>query len=73
MLRWEVSEPSLFFAQEYLKALLADGQQVNAVKLMMRCRMLNETWKPLAEDRHAAIAAARACDNEDLASVLERG
>ena len=73
MLRWEVREPSLFFAQEYLKRLLADGQQVNAVKLMLRCRMLEENWKPLAEDRPAAIAAARACDNADLASVLERG
>ncbi len=72
MLRWEVREPSLFLAQEYVKRLLADGQQVNAVKLMLRCRMLDERWKPLAEDRPAAIAAARACDNEDLASVLER-
>ncbi len=72
MLRWEIKEPALFFAQEYLKRLLADRQQVAAVKLMMRCRMLNEQWKPLPEDREAAIAAARACDNAELASVLER-
>ncbi len=72
MLRWEVREPSLFFAQEYLRRLLAGGEQVNAVKLMLRCRMLDESWRPLAGDRPAAIAAARACNNEDLASVLER-
>ncbi len=73
MLRWEIKEPALFFAQQYLKRLLIDEQQVAAVKLMMRCRMINERFKPLAEDRQAAIEAARACQNEELAAVLERG
>jgi hypothetical protein len=73
MLRWENKDTALFFAQQYLKRLLADEQQVVAVKVMMRCRLVNERFKPLAEDRQAAIEAAQACHNDELAAVLERG
>jgi len=73
MMQWERNEAALFFAQQHLKRLLAAGQGVAAVKVMMRCRLVNERFKPLEEDRAAAIAAARACNNEELAAVLERG
>ena len=72
LLDWEIKEPALYFAQQYVKRLLVDGQQVAAVKIMMRCRLLNERWRPLAEDQQAAIDAARSCNNEELAVVLER-
>ena len=72
MLRWERSDAGLFFAQRYLQRLLAGGQQVAAVKLIMRCRLVNEAFKPFTEDIPRAIEAARACHNEELAAVLER-
>lgn len=71
MLKWERSDAALFFAQQYLKRLLVDGQQVAAVKVMMRCRLVNDAFKPFSEDLPRAIEAARACGNEDLAAVLE--
>jgi hypothetical protein len=72
MFRWERNEASLFYAQQYIKRLLIDEQDVAAVKLIMRCRLVNESFKPLAEDMPRAINAARACNNEELAAVLER-
>ena len=72
MLQWERNDAALFFAQRYLQRLLVSGQQVAAVKLIMRCRLENEAFRPFAEDVPRAVEAARACDNEDLAAVLER-
>ena len=72
MLNWERNDAALYFAQQYLKRLLIDGQQIAAVKLLMRCRLVNDSFKPLAEDIPRAVEAARACNNEELAAVLER-
>lgn len=72
MLRWEDTMPALLFAQRYLSILLGNGEQVRAVKLLMRCRMIDEHFRPLPADLPMAIAAAEACRNEDLATVLSR-
>ncbi len=70
MLRWENQEPALVYAQTYLGRLLQGGDYVAAVKLMMRCRLINEAFKPLPEDRDLAIEAAEQCGNEELARRL---
>jgi len=72
MLRWQESYPALLLAQHYLARLLEHNEQVAAVKLMLRCRLVDEAFRPLPGDLPRAIAAARACRNEDLASALSR-
>jgi len=72
MFRWQDSYPALLLAQRYLGRLLAHNEQVAAVKLMMRCRLIDEQFRPLPDDLPQAIAAARACRNDDLASALSR-
>lgn len=70
MLRWEIKEPALVYAQTYLSRLLANGDYVAAVKVIMRCRLVNEAWKPLSADRDLAVEAAQNCGNEELAKSL---
>jgi len=70
MLGWEVQEPALLFGQQYLSRLLTDGNDIVAVKLMMRCRLINEAFKPLPEDRERALLAAEHCQNDELISTL---
>jgi hypothetical protein len=70
MLRWEDTYAGLLLAQQYLGRLLDHNDQVAAVKLIMRCRLVNNTFRPLVADLPKAIAAAKACRNEELANVL---
>ncbi|MCK5326102.1 MAG: hypothetical protein KAJ57_08835 [Woeseiaceae bacterium] len=72
MLRWEDNFAGLLLAQQYLGRLLEHNDKVAAVKLMMRCRLVNETFRPLKADLPRAIAAAEACRNDELANVLSR-
>ena len=39
---------------------------------MMRCRLIDERFRPLAEDIDAAIEAADAVSNDELVAVLQR-
>ena len=70
MMDWENTDTALFFAQQYLHHLLHDGEQVAAVKIMLRCRLVNEAFKPLTDDTPLAIEAAEQCDNDELANFL---
>jgi hypothetical protein len=72
MLDWQDSYPALLLAQQYLGRLLACGDQVAAVKLMLRCRLVDATFRPLTADLEQAIAAAEACDNRELVEELSR-
>jgi hypothetical protein len=72
MLRWEDTYPALLLAQQYLGRLLEHNDKIGAVKLMMRCRLVNKEFRPLQADLAAAIAAAEACQNNELLSILSR-
>jgi hypothetical protein len=72
MLRWENPYPGLLLAQQYLGRLLEAGDRVGAVKLMLRCRLADESFRPLSADLPRAIAAAEACGNPELAEALSR-
>lgn len=72
MLRWDSPEHALFFAQRYIHRLLAQGEQVRAVKMILRGRLLNEQFCPATDDLPAAIEAAEACNNGPLADDLQR-
>ena len=72
MLRWEDTYPGLLLAQQYLGRLLEQGDQVAAVKLMLRCSRVDASFRPLSPDLPLAIAAAEACNNPELAETLSR-
>ena len=72
MLTWEDPNAALVFAQRWLGILLATGESVQAVKLLLRCRLINPRFRPATEDVERAVAAAEACDNAELASALRR-
>ncbi len=71
MLKWEQGRSALFFAQRYLSRLLAVDEPVKAVKLVLRCQLLDETFRPLREDIPAAIDAATRCGNTALSDALK--
>lgn len=72
MLRWEDTYPALLLAQQYVGRMLEHNDRVAAVKLMLRCRFVNVDFRPLTADLPAAIAAAEACQNKELADALRR-
>ena len=72
MLRWDDTYPALLLAQQYLGRLLEHNDKVSAVKLMLRCRLVNEGFRPLPADLPAAISAAEACRNDELLAALNK-
>ncbi len=72
MLGWENQQHALFFAQHYVHDLLRHGDTVPALKIIMRCRLINDRFKPLGEDVPVAIEAAESVGNRELAAVLKR-
>lgn len=72
MLRWEDTYPGLLLAQQYVGRLLEHGDQLAAVKLMLRCSLVDVSFRPLTVDLPRAIAAAEACDNRELVETLSR-
>ncbi len=72
MLKWEQERSALFYAQRYLSRLLAVSEPVKAVKLVLRCQILDETFRPLRDDIPATIDAALHCGNTTLADALKR-
>jgi len=72
MLKWEDAFPALKLAQTYLDLLLAAGETRSAAKLMLRCRHIDESFRPSNESLDAALAAAREAGNPELENWLER-
>ncbi|MGI9237735.1 MAG: hypothetical protein ACR2QZ_10090 [Woeseiaceae bacterium] len=72
MLAWDSSIPAMFFAQHYVHDHLKHGEQVAAVKLIMRCRLIDAQFRPFPDDLEAAIVASEACDNAALATSLRQ-
>ena len=70
MLDWEEKDPALYFAQVCVSHFLARGDDVRAVKLMLRCRLVSERFRPLPEDLARAVAAAETTGNAALAAAL---
>lgn len=70
MLAWEVKDAALVFAQQYIRRMSYREDHVAVVKIMMRCRLVNESFLPLPEDRPQALLAAQQCHNEELVKAL---
>ena len=72
MLGWENQQHALFFAQHYIRDALKHGDDVVALKVIMRGRLIDEQFRPAREDIPAAIGAAERHGNTELAAVLKR-
>ncbi len=71
MLKWESKDAALMLGQEYLKQLLHEGRDVEAVKLMARCLLEDERFRPLPDDREAARDVAKKLGRDDLIRKLD--
>lgn len=70
MFAWENATAALVFAQQYLSELLRNEDYVSAVKLIMRCRLIDDSFRPLPDDQSLALEAATRCHNDELISFL---
>jgi hypothetical protein len=70
MLRWENKHPALLFGQSYVSQLLQHGDGAAAVKIILRCRLHDEAFAPLAGDLPAALTAAEDSGSQELAAFL---
>ena len=73
MLTWDQQHHALFFAQHGVRDMLANNESIPALKMIMRCRLIDETFKPFPEDMPAAAQAAENSGNIELAAVLKSG
>ena len=72
MLRWESTDAALALAQVWVGKLLRGGLDIQAVKILMRARLVNERFRPLPEDLPLAIDAAEKSGNDELAAALRQ-
>ena len=72
MMKWESTEAALVFAKTYLSLLLKQGRDIEALKLIARCRLVDARFEPRDEDRIAALAAAERQGNEEAYEYLRR-
>ena len=71
MLKWETSEPALFFAQEYLGQLLRWRMDNEALKLVSRCLHENARWRPRQADRAEVHELAARHGRKDLIAQMK--
>lgn len=71
MLKWDESYHALFFAQHYIRDLLRHGETIPAQKMVMRCLMMNEQFRPFPEDIPTLIDVAEDTGNDELVTVLK--
>jgi len=72
MLRWDDSFPALKLAQQYLDVLLVAGEDQAAAKLMLRCKHVDEAFRPNPASMERALEAARTSGNSDVETWLRR-
>jgi len=70
MLKWESPDTALFFAQSYLRRLLQQQDDAQALKLLSQCFHFNPRFKPARDDRDAARALAEGHGRRDLLNLL---
>ena len=72
MLGWENPMHALFFGQHYVHDALARGEDVRALKAVMRCRLVDAQFRPFPDDLERVRQAAERTGNAALAEVLKR-
>lgn len=66
MMKWEIKEPALFFAQIYIAHLLHHNEEMKVLKLVSICLHENPAWRPKGEDRQHVIDIAEKFQRDDL-------
>jgi len=72
MLKWEEVFPAMKFGQLYLRHLLEEDRYREVNKITMRCRMIDDNFKPLPEDVPLVTRILRESGNGDVADALSR-
>ncbi len=72
MLKWESSDAAIDFAQTYLSLLLIQRRDIEALKLIARCLLVDARFKPRSTDIPAASAAAERQGNNEIYEYLNR-
>ncbi|MDJ0712079.1 MAG: hypothetical protein QNJ14_16940 [Woeseiaceae bacterium] len=72
MMGWEQRHHALFFAQHYVHDALQHGEELAALKAMMRGYHEDAQFRPFREDIPALTAAAERHQNTELVAVLKR-
>ncbi len=73
MLAWEEGTPALLLAQRYLSELQQNGDSQRALKVLTRCYLEAEVFRPLDADRPVLLEMSRHAGRDDLVTRLERG
>lgn len=73
MMGWENKQHVMFFAQHHVADMLDHGEDIPALKAIMRCRLIDASFRPFPDDVVRAISAAERSGNIELAAVLKRG
>lgn len=68
---WSEKQHALFFAQHAVKDMLDHGEAVPALKLVMRCRLSNDQFKPFPEDVGRILEIAEKTGNIELVTALK--
>jgi hypothetical protein len=70
MLKWESKDGALLLAQSNLTRLLDEQRDVEVVKLISRCLLADDGFRPAPGDHDRALDAAARLDRDDLEKVL---
>ena len=71
MFRWESKDGALMLGQLYLHRLLAQGRDIEALKLMSRCLLEDPRFRPLPGDLGAARELVERMNRADLARAMD--
>jgi putative membrane protein insertion efficiency factor len=70
MLRWQLGDVPLFYAQRLLGDLLDAGEETAAMKVCLRCLQQNPAFRPLLNDVPRLRAVALKLGNTEVANAL---
>lgn len=70
MLTWPSRDPALQLARSWLAWLLAQGREVEALKLLTRCLGENPAFRPWPADQPATLELVRRFNRDDLLEPL---
>lgn len=70
MLNWDDAFPALKFGQRYVHYLLSIDAGIDAMKLVMRCRLIDERFRPLPDDLPMVVELLEKTGQDELARAL---
>ena len=71
LFKWESPDAALLLAQEFMGRLLAQERDVEFIKLLSRCLLADERFRPQQNDREACIEVLQRHARQDLLRRLD--